>query len=290
MMLDKQLSRFADECERVRTDHWRLALKNGRAMSVSVKRSDGFLLFDAGTGIQLTAENLAPLAECWRELPATVKLAVRRNASEVRLRSEFPLPEESDVSADRVREHLDGMRNALHSLSSCEAAAEEMACPEPEGDGQAINGSLAEVLQEAGWPFHERPGGALLADLETGSEFLQAEVGRCAGNARLRVTLHRDDEISEDAQQALCLYLLEANAALRYVRAFLQRDSEGLAAGFEVHVGGLPTAAEAGHALAALSVAARQCVREVKVLGGSMAGIYRSARPPFITTAKELKP
>ena len=46
-----------------------------------------------------------------------------------------------------------------------------MACPEPASDGQAIAGSLTELLKEPDGNYHERPGGALLADLEAGSQF-----------------------------------------------------------------------------------------------------------------------
>ena len=93
------------------------------------------------------------------------------------------------------------------------------------------------------------------------------------------MTLYRHDGAGEREQQALCLYLFEANAALRYARAFFEREGAGVAAGFEVRVESAPTAAEAAHALAALSVAGRQCAREMEVFqDGAVAGIYRSAR------------
>ena len=59
-------------------------------------------------------------------------------------------------------------------------------------------------------------------------------------------------------------------------------EGEGISAGFEVRVESGPSAAEAGHALAALSVAGRRCAGEMEVLrDGAAAGIYRSARPPW---------
>jgi hypothetical protein len=280
-MLDKQLACYSQDCRRLDADRWRLALSNGHSLTVSAQRDAGFLLLDAPAGDSPAVQGLVPLAECSRALPAAVKFALR-GSNALRLRAEFPLPEESGAAAARIREHLEGMRSVSHRLHnglSREAAGEEMACPEPQGEGQAIAGSLVEALNEAGWEFHERPGGALLADLETGGRFLQAEIGRCGEGARFRVTLCRSDDAGEAAQQALCLYLLEANAALRYARAFLQREGREISAGFEVHVESGPSAAEAGHALAALSVAARHCARELEVLqDGAMAGIYRSAR------------
>jgi hypothetical protein len=273
-MLDKQLARSAQECQRLDADHWRLALTNGDSLTVSARRDEGFLLLDADTGVSPAAERLVPLVEGSRELPAAVKFALR-GPNPLRLRAEFPLPEDSGVLAGRIRENLEGMRSASHWLHNGVSRGAA-------GEGQANSGSLAELLKEAGWPYHERPGGALLADLETGGQFFQAEVDHCGAGARFRVTLYRNDAPGDAAQQALCLYLLEANAALRYARAFLERADEGITAGFEVRVGSEPAAAEAGHALAALSVAGRHCAREMEVLkDGVVAGIYRSARPPF---------
>jgi len=286
--LDKQLARSAQECQRIHADHWRLALTNGHMLTVSARRDEGFLLLDADTAVSPAADRLVPLVEGSRELPAAVKFALR--GPTLRLRAEFPLPEDSDVAGERIHEHLEGVRSAshwLHDWVSCGAAGEEVACPEPEGDGQATPGDLKELLQEAGWPYHERPGGALLADLETGGQFLQAEIEHHGAGARFRLTLYRHDAPGDDARHALCLYLLEANATLRYARAFLQREGEGIAAGFEVGLGSEPSAAEAGHALAALSVAGRQCAREMEVLkDGVLAGIYRSARPPLNQQSK----
>ncbi len=133
-VLDKQLSRLAQECGRVDADHWKLALTNGDTVSVSARYDEGFLLFDADPGLSLAAGSLFPLLARGRELPATLKLASRRDWPGARLRAEFPLPEESEASANRIREHLEGMRCVVHQLRygvSCVTAAEEMDCPKP---------------------------------------------------------------------------------------------------------------------------------------------------------------
>jgi hypothetical protein len=284
-LLHKQLARCAQECQQLDAHSWRLTLSNGFSLEVLARRDEDFLLLDADTGLSASIERLVPLAEVSHEIPAAVKFALCRGSSAIRLRAEFPLPEESVAAAHRIREHLEGMRSASHRLrdwASGEAAGEEMTCTEPEGDRRAIAGGFVKVLREAGWECHERPGGALLADLETGSLFLQAEIGHVGACARFRVTLYRDDAAGDAVEQALCLYLLEANAALSYARAFLERDGAALSAGFEVRLESEPSATEAGHVLAALSVAGRQCAREIEVLkDGAVAGIYRSVRPPF---------
>jgi hypothetical protein len=283
-MLDKHLSRFSQECRQLDADRWRLTLTNGTALTVSARRDEDFLLLDADPGLCPAPERLVPLLERSHELPAAVKFALRGSTA-FRLRAEFPLPEEGGDAALRIREHLEGMRDALHRLRgwvSREAVGSEVACPKQEGDGQAIPGGLTEALKEAGWEYHERPGGTLLADLGTGSRFLQAEVEQCGVGTRFRVTLYRHESAGDAAQQVLSLYLLEANAALRYARAFLRREADGIAAGFEVRTESAPSPTEAGHALAALSVAGRECAREMEVLkDGVVAGIYRSARLPF---------
>lgn len=292
MMLDKHLARCAPECRRLDADHWELALANGHALAVSVRHDDGFLLLDAPTGVTPAPDRLVALLEGCGTLPAAVKYALCRGSSAVRLRAEFPLPEEG--AADRIRQNLAGIRSALdrlHASGSCEPAAESAVCPDPEGDRQAVLSGLPELLKEAGWNYHERPGGTLLADLETGSHFFQAEVDLYGAGARFRVELHRGDNAAEALLQALCLYLLEANAALRFTRGFLERAGEHIAAGFEVRLEDAPTPAEAAHALAAVSVACRHCAKEMEVLkDAALAGIYRSARCPSITQEKELDP
>jgi len=280
-MLDKLLARFAQECYRLDADRWRLTLSNGRALSVSARHDDGFLLLDADTGASPAPAQLATLAEAGSDLPAVVKFALVRGSSSVRLRAEFPLPEEGGA-ADRIRRNLNGMLSALHRLlepAPCQAAA----CPV-----EALPVvPLPELLKESGWDYHERPGGALLADLETGSRFLQAEINQSGAGARFRLTLYQNDQAAETARHALWLYLLEANAGLRFARGFIDQTNEGVAAGFEVRLETAPSPAEAGHALAALSVAGRHCAREMEVLkDAALAGIYRLARPPYHHSGK----
>jgi hypothetical protein len=93
------------------------------------------------------------------------------------------------------------------------------------------------------------------------------------------VTLCRCEDAGDAVQQALCLFLFRANAALRIVRGFFERNGGAVAAGFEVCLEGGSEPAEAGHALAALSVACRHCAKEMEVLkDAALAGLYRSAR------------
>lgn len=292
--LGKQLANGAQKCRRLDSDRWQLALTNGHEVAVSARRDEDFLLLDAATGIFPARGKLIPLAGLFRHAAPPVKLAWRNGSPDLRLRAEIPLPEESVAGEGRIRSAIEAMRTTSHCVQnwfSREAAAEETACPEPKGEGQAASGSLIELVKETGWQFHERPAGALLVDLDTGSRFLQAEVDGTDAGSRFWVTLYRSDLSSESARRALCLFLLEANAALRFVRGFIRPEDGGLSAGFEVSMNGAASAAEAGHALAALSVAARHCARELEALKeDALASTYESARSGFIdNTKKELE-
>jgi hypothetical protein len=277
--LDKYFAQYADDSLLLDTDRWQLALRNGHALSVSAMREDQFLLLDAETGMSPAPDRLLPLAESLASLPASLKFALCPEASTVRLRAEFPLAEES-VAADRVRRNLDGMRIAadrLHELVSSKATGVPPACLCSADSGPAVPGSPTDLIEEAGWTCHERSGGSLLADLETGGQFCQAELETFGGSLRFRVTLCRDAE-GEAVCEALSLYLLKANAARRIARGFVEHEAGGIAAGFEVLLEGSPVPTEAGHALAALSVAARYCAKEMEVLkDAALAGFYRSA-------------
>jgi hypothetical protein len=287
-LIEKLLANSAQECQRLNADHWRLALSNGHLMTVFARRDEEFLKLDADAQISLTAEKLPMLAYPFLQLPGTVKLALRRGSSGIRLRGEIPLPEETTLAGERIGDVLDGMRSMSHRLHEWDGNM-AAASTDPLSDTHATPGILADLLSEVGWQTRERPGGALLADLETGSRFLQAEVEPLGAGACFRLTLYRDEATREAARLALSLYLLEANAALCYATAFLRRTGEGTSAGFEVCLQSRPTAVEVRHALGALSVAGRHCAKEIEVLmkDGALAGIYRSALPKVDQQSKK---
>ena len=179
-MLDKHLARYAQESRQLGADRWQLALTNGAALAVTALRDEGFVLLDADSGVSPATERLELLARHAQRLPAAVKFALTCGSDTGGYARSSRCRRSRTPPGERVREHLDGMRTAAHRLHQwafCEAAGEAAASPTPSDDGQSIAGSLMETLKEAGWNYHERPGGALLADLETGSQFLQAEVG-----------------------------------------------------------------------------------------------------------------
>jgi hypothetical protein len=292
-VLHKQLASCARECRQMGAGYWRLALGDGLSLIASARQNEGFLLLNCYTGVKVERDQLVSLVEGAMGFPATVKFVLSGSGSAVRVHAEFPLSEDFEAGVERIREHLSGVEIAshwLHMWASCPAATEGMALSERHTGQQAAANTLtpaprcalADLLKEAGWPYRERAGGGLLADLETGKRFHQAEIDRCGSGTRFWVTFCRNDAFSDTAQQALCLYLLEANGALRYGRAFIERKANVISAGFEVRIESAPSATEAGHALAALSVACRQCAKETGMFtDDTLVGIYLSARPPF---------
>jgi len=285
MNLDKQLAHFAKKCVRVNADRWLLTLRNGFDFNLSAMRDDSFLLLDAEIEVQPEPEPLVAFIERSAELPGNVKLALPSESRRIHLRSEFPLPEDSK-DALRAARYLNAMQCAhamVHNWTSLDAGG--TVCPRSEGGPTDLAG-LEEILKEAGWESRKRAGGALRVDLETPGQFFQAEAKRLGEGVRFRVAACSDPDPSTDVRRSLALYLLEANAALRYCQGFIEREGSGIAAGFEARIDWMPDSAETGHALAALSVACRHCARELDVLSkdAPLAGLYWAARGiPFST-------
>jgi len=275
--VEKQLANAADFFRQTHADRWALSLTNGHSLSVTAQRADGFLLLDADTGCP-PAEGMPDELPGIPSMPAAVKFAWRTDWPSLRLRAEFPLPAE-DVDDGRVHLHLDGIRQAYGGLRDGLFREEGVVGATPVcAAGPVAPADLLDWLREAGWECHERPGKPLLADLETPGHFQQAEIAAVDGCTRFRVTLCRAAEPSMPHLRALGWYLLQANSGLRMARGFLEREDDALAAGFDVCMCGTLTAADAGHALAALSVACRSCAREMNVLqDDALAGLYRPA-------------
>jgi hypothetical protein len=126
--------------------------------------------------------------------------------------------------------------------------------------------SLAELCADAGWPFCERDINSGRVELETGDDFRQALVERRKGKIRTWVELARAESFEGECRHALAVLLLRSAAAVRFARAATRKESDGLAAGFEVLLDAQPSPTDLNHALASLSVACRVCAREAAEL------------------------
>ena len=159
---------------------------------MSARRDEGFLLLDArhgrepGAGAAGSARGALARVSGGGEVRARAVRVLFGCARSSRCRRK------ATRRRDRIREHLEGMRSASHRLHdwvSCELPGRRWLVRNRKVTGRPSPAAWRRLLKEAGWEYHERPGGALLADLETGSQFLQAEIG----------TLRRGRAVPRDA-------------------------------------------------------------------------------------------
>jgi hypothetical protein len=127
--------------------------------------------------------------------------------------------------------------------------------------------ALVDVCSEAGWPYHRRPDGAIVADLDVPGDFRQADLSLDHSGFRATLNFQFADPVSESSRRALALMVALMNGSLRLVNVHFA-DSQGqTAVRAEVGYAFVPAATEVGEALAALSVAARCWAAELDLLG-----------------------
>jgi hypothetical protein len=285
MTIEKHLANLATRCQRDAHDRWQLALRNGSLFTTTVWREPPFLFFDSDTGVNPGQERVVPLIEGLARVPGAVKFALSQGSPTIRLRAEIFLPDE-DYMERRLREQIEGLKAAHRALHAGVAGESPTVRESPAEAGNTSSSELLErTLDEAGWQSHKRAGGVILVDLETPGQFLQAEVRSMGEAVRFRATVCRSADAIPAVLDAVSLYLMQAGYALRLARGFLERATEGFAAGFEVRFESAPEPAEAGYALSALSVACGRCARELDVLKDErMACDFRQLRElPLIT-------
>jgi hypothetical protein len=97
------------------------------------------------------------------------------------------------------------------------------------------------------------------------------------------VSLARHRALSGTCRSAVAVFLLTANAFVRFARAGVEEGEKGVEAFYEVWIDERPTAAVVGHALASLSVGCRLCEKELQVLGNeNVARTLLEARGSFL--------
>jgi hypothetical protein len=267
------LRRRADEVEQCQAGKWSCVLANGAALrsTVWIDPDDGWLCMDAALSKDspqwrsLLANRLWDILTYNAALPGGAKYALD-SAGCLRVRSELPLDSEADVP-DVTAEMCEGFEQALNHLRH--EGGPEPGTGRQAGDRANMVGhgdSLECLREELAWPTTERPDGRLAVTLDVPGSFCQALVRPQADKVRVAVELVSEQSLSPVSRRALGLLLLSANSAVRMARAAAE-DRNGLAAAwFEVVLTSRAAVAEAEHALAALSVACRLCVREVKAM------------------------
>ena len=238
---------------------WQCVMQNGSALPLTAALEDGFLHL-AG---RLEAKNRTgrELGQALREdhrLAGGVKFALSSASGGLHLRSEIPFTEEARL-VDRVHRALVGFHQGCERLKALDCPHAD-AAPVP---ATAPVMDLGDLLREASWPCSERGPNDFAVDLHLASA-PPARASATAGGIELRIDLVRCAPAEHVPSQALAVFLLTANGALRMVRAHVL-EIEEMVFGFHVCLEA-PTAEEVDHALAAISIAHRACAREASVL------------------------
>lgn len=217
----------------------------------------------------------------------------------VRLRAEVPMDTRLDApkGLDVAREGIAGLAGALGVTPARERAATDSSVTsgsDMPDDREASQPPLADLCEEAGWPFSQRSEDRVEVDLEiSGGAFFQASVSRDDGRVRCQIAPLRDP-LPEDARarRAAAALALSVAGSVRMTSAIAwskairtdrdQPAGAGLQLGFRVDLPANASAVDLGHALSALSVACDLCGNEIRALCSDpeLAGLYLELRHP----------
>ncbi len=253
---------------------WQCALQNGARVPVTASLRDGFLTLACGAGaVQGTsAAGRAMSANAF--LHRGAKLALDAAGRNLHLLTDIVIADEAQLFA-RLQWAVDGLHHGLHTLASLRADCAPSAEPAAAAPAECLE-PVDEVIRESGWQFTKRGAGEFAVDLESSSS-PPAMVRIDKSGMTASVELVRCNGANGSVAAALSIYLLTLTRTTRLVRATRHSGSQeifALQAGLPV----LPVPEELAHALAALSVAHRSCVREVNaLLNETAAGCYLTA-------------
>jgi hypothetical protein len=180
--------------------------------------------------------------------------------------AEIPLDDEVDLAL-RIDQACEGVAQLIPASHASRPHIGRESAPRARVAGdQASPLDPAHLLTTAGWSFVEREPG-FLVELPVPGQFCQAVVRLDAGGGvRVTVDVVAPHTLSPVSREALGALLLSTSRVCRMVRGAARDEASVGAVAFEVHVASRPTAAELGHALAALSIACREAAREAAVL------------------------
>jgi hypothetical protein len=204
-------------------------------------------------------------------LPGGAKLVTAADRATVHAAVEFPLDREAisavpiagDAAPDALKAQLCqsivDLRQAArrHSNSNDRAACRNSA-------HKTVD--LPELCTAAGWPFNRRKDSRITVQLETSREFAQAIITGDDG-VRATVELYRASKpLSASSHQAIAVLLLQLGGLSRAVRPAVCTDSGLHVPVLQASLGPNPSPWELDRILAALSVAAGMCQREIALL------------------------
>jgi hypothetical protein len=269
----RALNKFSTELEPAGPWRWNCALLNGARLPIAASLQDGFLHLachagPASAGVQ--AIESALLANS--SLAGGVKLAIDASTNALRLRTDIVVADEEQL-LHRLHWALDGFHDG-HSFLKSPASFNPAAVLPP----SVPSACLADLLSELSWPFTERGPNEYSVELDADSAS-SASIRTNSSGVVLSIELLRANAIPADSRRAIALFLLTAGSGIRMVRAQAAEADAAWSCGFQVALPHSPSTEEIGHALAALSIAHRTCVRETNVLlDDAAARCYLAAR------------
>lgn len=232
---------------------WGCVVQNGACQSLTVTLGEGLLELTGQTEVYgATAPALEEALRTNRTLPGGVRFALE--SGHLHRRAELLLREGAPILA-----HLRWTLAGFHP----EPFEPHNEYPDLPNLGPQLG--LAELLRDTPWACTEREPNIFAVDLGSSVATLATICTQSCGLV-LSAELALGAPATQAASQALTLFLLSANSAVRLARAY-RLDEEGQQRfGFQVCLPPAPTAEELEEGLAALSVAHRSCAREAKVL------------------------
>lgn len=272
--LAEWLRKHAESVEPAGRQRWQFELNGGaRVRGVAWQEKD-WLLFQASLGRtrRLTARRLEQMLRDNGDLSGGAKFGLGEARSRVMLSAEIPWEADDEANlCGRVGQVCSGFRQAARRFADGKAPA----AAQPEADEiadhesateQAADFDLADLCEQAGWPFARRASGQIAVELEVRDGFHQAFHSREGSTHRLRVELGRFGSDRRNCRKAVHALLLSASGVVRMARAAAAPADGGLEYRWEVLLGEEPNAWELRRALSALSVACRLTAREVQAL------------------------
>lgn len=261
--VDDALKSCAALAEQTGPGEWDFTVTNGGALLGHAQLMEEWLVLDLPCGGALEAAQAWNLLRFNSKLSGQAKFGLRRRA--VHLRAEIPIIEETDLAlrlTDTYRAFEQGLALACGESSPAGAEASPGRCA-------PVSTELGRLLEEAGWPGVQRDPNRYAVELEVGGRgYHQALIEAGEGGLRIAAELVRWREAARESREALAVFLLATNWAVRLVRG-AGEDGAETRAWFEVAYQAPPNPEELSRALGALSVACRLSSREAAALEDS---------------------
>ena len=267
------LHKYSDELEAEGPWKWRCVVRNGTRLRIAAALKEGFLelsCFPSTT--RRSADDLERALMGNRKLTGGVRVALNGCSNGLHLRTDIVVLEEKQL-LERLDSALHGFRdgNCLLKPSSSRNDA-------PVAQASFCDVSLGDVLRESSWLCTERSQNDFSVVLAAESA-PPASIRIAAGNLVVNVELVRCDATARVIRHAMSVFLLTTSSAIRLAGAYAVEADEHVSFGLQVILPALPAAEEIEHAISALSVAYRMCVRETNVLlNDGAARYYLTAR------------